>query len=418
MEDNRLTVTDGGGTAKSSRTAEATSSGPLGQRQNALPSANYVYSESEWIFGSKFERERCGAYGVFTVSNDLTKYTKAALFDRTGKKTHLFLAFSEAAKCEEDECIGRCLCVYSIKFFTEDGIWDLVGCNHPVSFTCHPQRYQDCFCPYESSQEKDNFNLIDKWNRCTLLPDSLHQLMFLMGERGIPRDYRHMHGFGCRTYSFINKENRRYWVKFHLLTQQGIQNITKEEALKRNTNHHKFARRDLYHYIKRGNYPRWKMYIQVMPEEEAEKCPFNPFDPTKVWPHGIYPLIEAGTLELHRNPANDSMVVRYSKFSPSNLVPGIEFPKHTGNHGNKADHYLQPGVFFRMQCAEAQQRLIHNVASELAQVPEVIQIRAAARFYQADNYCGKELAKKLQMEIRLILEEIEWQKEADLKMAF
>lgn len=418
MEDNRLTVTDGGGTAKSSRTAEATSSGPLGQRQNALPSANYVYSESEWIFGSKFERERCGAYGVFTVSNDLTKYTKAALFDRTGKKTHLFLAFSEAAKCEEDECIGRCLCVYSIKFFTEDGIWDLVGCNHPVSFTCHPQRYQDCFCPYESSQEKDNFNLIDKWNRCTLLPDSLHQLMFLMGERGIPRDYRHMHGFGCRTYSFINKENRRYWVKFHLLTQQGIQNITKEEALKRNTNHHKFARRDLYHYIKRGNYPRWKMYIQVMPEEEAEKCPFNPFDPTKVWPHGIYPLIEAGTLELHRNPANDSMVVRYSKFSPSNLVPGIEFPKHTGNHGNKADHYLQPGVFFRMQCAEAQQRLIHNVASELAQVPEVIQIRAAARFYQADKYCGKELAKKLQMEIRLILEEIEWQKETDLKMAF
>lgn len=418
MEDNRLTVTDGGGTETNNRTAKATGSEPLGQSLNVLPSTNHLYSESEWIIGSNFEKERCGAYGVFTVSNDLTKYTKAALFSRTGKKTHLFLAFSEAAKCEQDECIGRCVCVYSIKFYTEDGIWDLVGCNHPVSFTCHPQRYHDCICAYDSLPKKENFNLIDKWNRCTLLPDSLHQLMFLMGERGIPRDYRHMHGFGCRTYCFINKENRRYWVKFHLLTQQGIQNLTKEEALKRNTTHYKFARRDLYHYIKRGNYPRWKMYIQVMSQEEAEKCVFNPLDPTIVWPHGTYPLIEAGTLELHRNTANDSMVIRYSKFSPSNLVPGIEFPKYANNPGSKPDYYLQPGVFFRMQSAEMQQRFIHNVASELAQVPEVIQIRAAARFYQADKYCGKELANKLQMEIRLILEEIEWQKETDLRMAF
>lgn len=418
MEDNRLTVTNGGGTVTGKRIAEGTGSEPPGQRQNRRPSTNHLYAESEWIFGGKFEKERCGAYGFFTVSNDLTKYTKAALFNRTGRKTRLFLTFSEVDKCIEDENIGRGICVYSIKFFTEDGVWDLVGCNHPVSFTCHPQRYHDCICSYERMSENEKFNLVDKWNLWSLLPDSLHQIMFLMGDRGIPRDFRHMHGFGCRTYCFVNKDNRRFLVKFHLLTQQGILNLTKEESLKRNINHYKFARHDLYYYIKRGNYPRWKMYIQLMTEEDAEKCTFNPIDPTKVWPHEAYPLIEAGTLELHRNPIKDSMEVRHTKFSPSNLIPGIEFPKHANNYADKPDYYVQPGAFFRLQCVEAQQRLIHNVTDELTQVPELIRIRTAARFYQADKDCGKELAKELQMEIRLILEEIEWQKEMDMRMAY
>lgn len=378
---------------------------------------NHLYSECEWIFGGKVEKERCGAYGVFTVTNDVTKYTKASLFSRTGKKTHIFLTFSETVHGTEGESMGRHLCVYSIKFYTEDGIWDLIGCNHPVSFTCHPQKYLDYVSPQRILADNKKFNLIDKWHVWSLLPDSLHQIMFLMGDRGMPHDYRHMHGFGCRTYSFLNKENKRFWVKFHLLTQQGILNLTAQDSLKRKTGNRKFAQRDLYDNIKKGNYPKWKMYIQVMTEEEAKKCTFNPFDLTKVWPHKDYPLIEAGTLELLRNPAHNSMEVRYSDFSSSNLVSGIGFPKSIGDYQEMAEYYLQPGIFFRMQCAEAQRRLIHNVAGELAQVSKRIQITATARFYQADKYCGEKIADELQLAINLILQEVERQREAERKIS-
>ena len=397
MEDNSLTTTEGG------------------QPTANLLAENRLFSAYEWIFGGKVEKERCGAYGVFTVTNDLTKYTKASLFSRTGKKTHIFLTFSEAAKYAEGEGPGRHVCVYSIKFYTEDGIWDLIGCNHPVSFTCHPQKYLDYIGPQRLSAENKKFGLVDKWNLWSLLPDSLHQIMFLMGDRGIPRDYRHMHGFGCRTYSFLNKDNRRFFVKFHLLTQKGILNLTMQESRKRRTGNGKFAQRDLYDNIKKGNYPKWKMYIQVMTDEDVEKCTFNPFDPTKVWPHGEYPLIEAGILELQRNSAHNSMEIRYSDFSPSNVVEGIGFPGQTKYKG-KSDYYIQPGVFFRMQGAEARQRFIHNVAAELAQIPRYIRVTAAARFYQADKDCGESIARALQLEINSILEEVKKQKEAEMKM--
>lgn len=419
MKDDNLTIMDGDGKVADDKSTQTMNIDARKQRLTLFPSAKKrLYSECEWIFGGKVEKERCGAYGVFTVTNNLTRYTKASLFSRTGKKTHVFLTFSEAARCKGNENIGRHICVYSIKFHTEDGIWDLIGCNHPVSFTCHPQKYHDCICSSRELAKNDPAHLADKWDMWAHLPDSLHQVMFLMGDRGIPRDYRHMHGFGCRTYSFINKENQRFWIKFHLLTQQGILNLTRREALEREAGINKFAQRDLHDNIKRGNYPRWKMYIQCMPEEDAEKCTFNPLDPTKVWPHVNYPLIEAGTLELLHNPAQDSMEVRYTNFSPFNLVAGIEIPKYSWFYGGKSDYYVQPGVFFRLQGKEAQQRLIHNIVSELVQVPELIQIRAAARFYQADKYCGKEIANKLHIEIKLILEEIEWQKEEDVKMTY
>lgn len=382
-----------------------------------ISAEHHLYADSEWIFGGKAEKERCGAYGVFTVTNDITKYTKASLFSRTGKKTHIFLTFSEVAPCVENENMGRYLCTYSIKFYTEDGIWDLIGCNHPVAFTCHPQKYLDYVRPRRLAIENKKFNLIEKWSLWSLLPDSLHQIMFLMGDRGMPRDYRHMHGFGCRTYSFLNKESKRFWVKFHLLTQQGILNLPMQESLKRKTGNRKFAQRDLHDNIKKGNYPKWKMYIQVMTEGEAEKCNFHPFDLTKVWPHEDYPLIEVGILELQRNPAHNSMEVQYSDFSPSHLVSGIGFPRPTSGYQEMSAYYLQPGTFFRMQCAEAQRRLIHNIAAELAQVSKRIQISAIARFYQADKCCGEKIAEALQLQINLILQEVEKQKEAERRMS-
>lgn len=380
-----------------------------------LSAENHLYSECEWIFGGKVEKEKCGAYGVFTVTNDVTKYTKASLFSQTGKKTHIFLTFSETAHGAEGESMERHLCVYSIKFYTEDGIWDLIGCNHPVSFTCHPQKYLDYIYARRLLTDNRKFSLIDKWNLWSLLPDSLHQIMFLMGDRGMPHDYRHMHGFGCRTYSFLNKKNKRFWVKFHLLTQQGILNLTAQDSLRRKAGNRKFAQRDLYDNIKKGNYPKWKMYIQVMTEEEAKKCTFHPFDLTKVWPHQDYPLIEIGTLELLRNPSH--MEVRYSDFNSSNLVSGIGFPKYIGDYQEMSEYYLQPGIFFRMQCAEAQRRLIHNVADELAQVSKHVQITATARFYQADKWCGEKIADELQLEINVILQEVARQKEAERKMS-
>lgn len=396
MRNNILAITDGQGVA----------------------SENRLYSENDWIFGGKPEKKRCGAYGVFTLTNDLTKYTKAGLFCRAGKRTRVFLTFSEAAACAEDGGTGRNVCVFSTKFYTEDGIWDSVGCNLPVSFTCHPQKYLDCICSQRLIAEKARLNLAEKWYIWSFLPDSLHHIMFLMGDRGIPRDYRHMHCFGCRTYRFINKEGRHFLAKFHLLTQQGIRNLPVEELLRQKARYRNSAQRDLYDNIERGNYPRWKLYIQLMPEEDAEKCSVNPYDLTKTWPHSEYPLTEAGTLELQQIPAKDSVEVSCCGFSSLNLVPGIDLPYHICNYREKADYYLQPGVFFRLQCAEAQRRLIHNVTRELVQVPEHIRIRATARFYQADKYCGEKIAKELQLGIRLLLEEVECQKEADMSMEF
>lgn len=418
MENNILTITGRQPLVSDKRFKPATDTLESCSKQNLFQSVNHLYSENDWIFGGSLDKKRCGAYGVFTVTNDLTKYTKAGFLNQTGKKTQVLFVFSEAATSVNDGGTGRGVCVFSTRFYTEDGVWDSVGCNLPVSFTSHPQKYLDCICSQRRMAEKAKLTLLEKWNIWSLLPDSLHQIMFLMGDRGIPRDYRHMHCFGCRTYSFINKEGQRFLAKFHLLTQQGIMTLSEEELIKRKAGYHASLQRDLYDNIKKGNYPKWKLYIQFMPEEDAEKCSFNPYDLTKVWPHKEYPLLEAGTLELQRVPIKDSVEVNSCGFVSSHLVPGIEFPNNLFNYQGKTDYYLQPGTFFRLQYAEAQQRIIRNVVRELVQVPEHIQIRAAARFYQADKRCGEKIAKELQLEIRLILEEIEWQKESDMNIVF
>lgn len=418
MENNILTITDRQGVVSGQQKKVATDDAENKSRQKKNLSENRLFAENDWIFGGELDKRRCGAYGVFTVTNDLTKYTKAGFLNQTGKKTQVLFVFSEAATYAKDGGTGRGVCVFSTRFYTEDGLWDSAGCNLPVSFTCHPQKYHDCICSQRMLTEKARNTLVDKWNIWSLLPDSLHQIMFLMGDRAVPRDYRHMHCFGCRTYCFINKEGQRFFVKFHLLSQQGTISLPVEELLKRKSGYQTSAQRDLYDNIKRGNYPGWKLYVQLMPEEDAGKCSFDPHDLTKVWPHKEYPLIEAGTLELQRIPAKDSVEVSSCGFSVSGLVPGIDFPDCLCNYQGKADYYLQPGTFFRLQCAEAQQRIIRNVVRELVQVPEHIQLRAAARFYQADKHCGERIAKELQLGIRLILEEIEWQKEADMSVLF
>lgn len=266
-----------------------------------------------------------GAYGQFTVTNDITKYTKAKLFSEVGKTTQLFLRFSTVAGERGAADAERDIRGFAIKFYTEEGNWDLVGINMPVFLVRDARQFPDLNKAIKRDPQTNLPNPTYKWDFWTLLPESFHHVTMQMSDRGIPASYRHMHGYGNHTFSFLNAKNERFWVKFHFKTQQGIKNLTDEQAeaiigIDRDSH-----QRDLFNAIAQGNYPKWTMYIQVMPETDAEKLPYHPFDATKVWLCRDYPLIEVGTLELNRNPLNYFQDVEQVAFSPANVPPGISF---------------------------------------------------------------------------------------------
>jgi catalase len=212
---------------------------------------------------------------------------------------------------------------FALKFYTEEGNWDLVGNNTPVFFLRDARKFPDLNKAVKRDPKTNKRSATNNWDFWTLLPEALHQVTIVMSDRGIPAGYRHMHGFGSHTFSFINAQNERFWVKFHMRTQQGIQNLTDAEAADLIAKDRESSQTDLFDAIERGDYPKWKMYVQVMPELEAETVPYHPFDLTKVWPKGDYPLIEVGEFELNRNPENYFQDVEQAAFAPSNLVPGI-----------------------------------------------------------------------------------------------
>ncbi|MGO1720501.1 MAG: catalase, partial [Luteimonas sp.] len=264
-----------------------------------------------------------GAFGTFTVTNDITKYTRAKIFESVGKKTEMFARFTTVAGERGAADAERDIRGFALKFYTEEGNWDMVGNNTPVFFIRDPRKFPDLNKVVKRDPRTNLRSATNNWDWWTLLPEALHQVTVVMSDRGIPASYRHMHGFGSHTYSFWNEKGERYWVKFHFRTQQGIKNLTDAEAAELIGNDRESHQRDLYDAIENGDFPKWKMYIQVMPEEEAEKVPYHPFDLTKVWPKGDYPLIEVGEFELNRNPENFFADVEQSAFAPSNLVPGI-----------------------------------------------------------------------------------------------
>jgi catalase len=265
------------------------------------------------------------AYGNFTVTHDISKYTKAKIFSKIGKKTDLFLRFSTVAGERGAADAERDIRGFAIKFYTEQGNWDLVGNNTPVFFLRDPLKFPDLNHAVKRDPRTNLRSAKNNWDFWTLLPEALHQVTIVMSERGIPASYRHMHGFGSHTFSFINAENERTWVKFHFKTQQGIKNLTDSESAQLIANDRESSQRDLFEAIDKKDYPRWTMYVQIMPEKDAAKLPYNPFDLTKVWPKKDYPLIEVGTLELNRNPENYHAEVEQSAFNPANVVPGISF---------------------------------------------------------------------------------------------
>ena len=265
------------------------------------------------------------AYGTFTVTHDITKYTKAKLFSQVGKKTDLVLRFSTVAGERGAADAERDIRGFAVKFYTEEGNWDLVGNNTPVFFLRDPLKFPDLNRavkrdPYTNLRSAEN-----NWDFWTLLPEALHQVTIVMSERGIPRTYRHMHGFGSHTFSFINAANERFWVKFHFRSQQGIENLSDAEAEALVGRDRESHQADLLHAIERGEFPKWKLQIQVMPEKDAASYRFNPFDLTKVWPHADYPLIDVGVMELNRNPKNYFAEVEQLAFTPAAVVPGISF---------------------------------------------------------------------------------------------
>lgn len=266
-----------------------------------------------------------GAFGTFTVTNDISKYTKAKVFSEVGKKTKVLSRFSTVAGEKGAADTERDVRGFSLKFYTEEGNWDMVGNNTPVFFVRDGYKFPD-FIHTQKRHPKTNLRSnTAMWDFWSLSPESLHQVTILMSDRGLPKSPMHMNGYGSHTYSFWNDKGERYWIKFHFKTQQGHDFYTNEEAAKVTGQTREKYQEELNGAIERGDYPKWDVKVQIMPEAEAEKTPYNPFDLTKVWPHGDYPLIDVGVLELNENPSNYFQYVENAAYSPSNIVPGIGF---------------------------------------------------------------------------------------------
>tara|TARA_R110000868_G_scaffold10639_4_gene51677 strand:- start:84687 stop:86135 length:1449 start_codon:yes stop_codon:yes gene_type:complete len=276
------------------------------------------------------------AYGELTITHDISQYTKADLFNKVGKQTPLLLRFSTVAGEAGAADAERDVRGFALKFYTDEGNWDLVGNNTPVFFIRDPYKFPD-FIHTQKRHPKTNLRSPKAmWDFWSLSPESLHQITILFSDRGLPQNVRHINGYGSHTFSFINAKNERFWVKFHFKTQQGHKHWSNDEAATIVGQTRESTQEDLFGSIENGDFPKWTMYVQIMPETDADKTDYNPFDLTKVWPHADYPLIEVGELVLNKNPENYFAEVEQAAFSPSNIVPGIGF---------SPDKVLQARVF-------------------------------------------------------------------------
>lgn len=295
-----------------------------------------AHFDREVIPERRMHAKGSGAFGTFTVTGDITKWSKAAIFSEVGKQTDAFVRFSTVAGERGAADAERDIRGFAMKFYTEEGNWDLVGNNTPVFFFRDPMFFPDLNHAVKRDPRTNMRSAQNNWDFWSALPEALHQVTITMGDRGISRSYRHMDGFGSHTYSFINGNDERVWVKFTLKTEQGIENLTDSEAAQVVACDRESHQRDLYEAIEAGEFPRWRMYVQIMTEAQAAAHPDNPFDVTKVWFRGEYPLHEVGVLELNRNPDNYFQDVEQAAFNPANIVPGI---------GYSPDRMLQGRLF-------------------------------------------------------------------------
>jgi len=266
-----------------------------------------------------------GAFGTLTITNDISKYSCARIFEKVGKQTRMLARFSTVGGEKGSADTERDPRGFALKFYTEDGNWDLVGNNTPVFFIKDAKKFGDFIHTQKRDPQTNLKSPTAMWDFWSLNPESLHQVLILMSDRGTPHGYRHMHGFGSHTFSLLDKNGARVWTKFHFLTLQGVKNFTGPEALEMRGKNPDFAQEDLIEAITNGDFPKWAMKIQVMTEKQAESFPWNPFDLTKTWSHKEFPLIDVGVMELNRIPDNYFADVEQSAFAPAHVVHGVGY---------------------------------------------------------------------------------------------
>ncbi|XP_037908348.1 catalase isoform X3 [Hermetia illucens] len=327
-----------------------------------------------------FDRERipervvhakgAGAFGYFEVTHDITKYCAAKVFESVGKRTPIAVRCSTVGGESGSADTARDPRGFAVKFYTDDGIWDLVGNNTPIFFIRDPI----LFPSFIHTQKRNPMTHLKDpnmfWDFLSLRPESTHQVMFLFSDRGIPDGYRHMNGYGSHTFKLVNAQGEQVYCKFHYKTNQGIKNLDVEKAGELAGTDPDYSIRDLYNAIASGNFPSWNFYIQVMTFEQAERCKFNPFDVTKVWSHKDYPLIPVGKMVLDRNPSNYFAEVEQIAFSPSHLVPGI-LPS--------PDKMLQGRLFSYSDTHR------HRLGANYLQLPVNCPYRVSVKNYQRDG---------------------------------
>lgn len=319
-----LTTAAGAPVADNNRSLTAGPRGPM-LMQDTWLFEKLSHLNREVIPERRMHAKGFGAFGVFRVTNDITRYTRADLFSSIGKETEVFVRFSTVAGERGAADAERDIRGFAVKFYTQQGNWDLVGNNTPVFFLRDPRKFADLNHAIKRHPASGLHSPAANWDFWTSLPEAFHQITIVMSDRGIPDGFRHMHGFGSHTFSLINEHNERIWCKFHWRCQQGIRNLTDEQAAALIAADRDSAGSDLYRAIAQGRFPKWKLCIQVMTDAEAAAFPFNPFDLTKVWPHGDFPLIEVGEMILNRNPQNYFAEVEQAAFNPAQVVPGIGF---------------------------------------------------------------------------------------------
>jgi catalase len=445
-----LTTTAGAPVPDNQNTATAGSRGPVLLQDYHLLE-KLAHQNRERIPERVVHAKGSGAYGSLTITRDITRFTKAKVFSAVGKVSEAFVRFSTVAGESGAADAERDVRGFAIKVYTEDGNWDLVGNNTPVFFVRDPLKFPDFIHTQKRDPRTNLRNSTAMWDFWSLSPESLHQVTILFSDRGLPQGYRFMNGYGSHTYSFINGDDERFWVKFHFKSLQGIKTWTNQEAAGIVGQDRESAQRDLFQAIERGDHPKWRVFVQVMTEAEAETYRLNPFDLTKVWPHGDYPLIEVGVLELNRNPENYFAEVEQASFSPSNVVPGISWSpdkmlqarifsytyhrdgamRFDGNGGGavnyepnslggprqdpthrepplkvsgEADRYdhrdgnddtTQAGDLYRLMSEGERERLAGNIAEAMQGVPEEIQRRQIGHFAKADPAYGASVARRL-----------------------
>ncbi|MEX2520639.1 MAG: catalase [Paracoccaceae bacterium] len=320
----RMTTTAGAPVADNQNSWSAGPRGPLLMQDWQLLE-KLAHQNRERIAERVVHAKGWGAHGTLTITNDITKYTKANIFGAVGKSTPMICRFStvagEAGAADNERDVRG----FALKFYTEEGNWDLVGNNTPVFFIRDPLKFPDFIHTQKRHPRTNMRSNTAMWDYWSLSPEALHQVTILMSDRGCPKTPMQMNGYGSHTYSFINAANERFWVKFHFKTMQGHAHYTNAESAEKIGQTREGFQEALFGGIERGEFPKWRMQVQIMPETDADKTSYNPFDLTKVWPHADYPPIEVGVLELNRNADNYFAEIENAAYSPSNIVPGVGF---------------------------------------------------------------------------------------------